>query len=554
MNMSRCIVEIGWTLVACASAFAQQTTRMSVDSSGAEGDGNSYGWAISADGRYVVFQSFASNLVANDWNHREDIFVHDRVLGTTERVSVSSSGKQANDDSYYQAISADGRFVAFFSWADNLVVGDTNGTGDIFLHDRVTGDTELISVDQNGGPTDGPSFAPSISADGRFVAFYSLASDIVAGDTNGNYDVFVRDRQLGVTELVSVDSSGIQGNGGSAGPSISADGGIVAFHSESTNLVAGDSNARWDAFVRDRSNGTTTRVSVDSIGSEANGDSDFAAISADGQVVSFESWATNLTTISDGNGVRDLFVHDCRSGLTECVSLNASGVTGNDESRAPPGVSTDGRFIAFVSHASDLVSNDTNDYEDVFVRDRITGTTERVSVDFAGNEADQGAGGVGISGNGECVVFFSGSPLVSNDTNNFGDAFVRDRCDALWLEYGAGFSGTNGIPGFTSQSDPVIGSKVSLDLENSSGAATFGLLFLGFQRADIPTSWGGDLLVLPTVTLPLMLLPGITTLVGAIPNDPSLCQVALDLQAFEADGGAAKRVACTRGLELILGY
>jgi len=179
MVVTRGCLTIGCILFACGSAVPQQTVRVSKNSNGAQGWGNSYGWQISADGRFVVFQSYADNLVTKDWNGREDVFVHDRLARSTERVSVDSNGVEADNDSYSGPISADGRFVAFFSWANNLVVGDTNGTGDIFVHDRATGTTELISLNQSGGSANGPSFASSISADGRYVAFDSLASDLV---------------------------------------------------------------------------------------------------------------------------------------------------------------------------------------------------------------------------------------------------------------------------------------------------------------------------------------------------------------------------------------
>jgi len=554
MVVTRGCLTIGCILFACGSAVPQQTVRVSKNSNGAQGRGNSYGWQISADGRFVVFQSYADNLVTKDWNGREDVFVHDRLARSTERVSVDSNGVEADNDSYSGPISADGRFVAFFSWANNLVVGDTNGTGDIFVHDRATGTTELISLNQSGGSANGPSFASSISADGRYVAFDSLASDLVSSDTNNTYDVFVRDRQLGVTELVSVDSLGIQGNYGSAWPALSADGTIVAFFSESTNLIASDTNHVDDVFVHDRSSGVTERVSIDSSGAEANGISNYPTISADGLVVSFESSATNLTT-NDSNSLRDVFVHDRASGATECMSLNSSGATGNDESRAQAAVSADGRFVAFVSHASDLVSNDTNNAEDVFVRDRTAGTLERASVDSAGTEANQGSGGVAISGNGESVVFFGGSTnLVANDTNNCGDVFVHDRCDALWVEYGTGFLGTSGVPGFTAQADPILGSTLTLDLANSCGASTIGLLFLGFQRIDVATPLGGDLLVDPVITSVLALPANGTTISSTLPNNPALCGFTIDLQTLELDPGAAKGVSFTRGLELILGH
>src|SRR5438445_496038 len=222
------------------SAGAQTTVRVSVASDGTEGNDVSLGSALSADGRFVAFDSAATDLVAGDTNGVSDVFVHDRQTGTTERVSVASDGTQGNDASFYSALSADGRFVAFDSDATNLVAGDTNGTTDVFVHDRQTGTTERVSVASGGGTQgngkSGGFFAfPALSADGRFVAFQSDAPNLVAGDTNGTTDVFVHDRQTGTTERVSVASGGSQGNGCSAGPVLSADGRFVAFHRPATN-------------------------------------------------------------------------------------------------------------------------------------------------------------------------------------------------------------------------------------------------------------------------------------------------------------------------------
>jgi Tol biopolymer transport system component len=224
---------------------------VSVDSSGAQGDGSSGGGhiSISADGRSVAFRSFASNLVAGDTNGFLDVFVHDRETGVTTRVSVDSSGAQGNEESEMPSISADGRFVAFHSLGSNLVAGDTNGFFDVFLHDRETGVTSRMSVDSSGLQGDNGSYNPSISADGRFVAFESDATNFVAGDSNFTTDVFVYEQATGGTERVSVNSSGADGNDGSILPAISAHGGLVAFESFASNLVAGDTNRSPDVFV-----------------------------------------------------------------------------------------------------------------------------------------------------------------------------------------------------------------------------------------------------------------------------------------------------------------
>jgi Tol biopolymer transport system component len=351
------------------------TERVSVSTSGEQGNSFSFWTCISADGRCVAFNSSASNLVPGDTNLAYDVFVHDRLTGTTERVSVDSSGVQGDGDSTgLCSISADGRFVAFASYATNLVPGDTNLAYDVFVHDRQTGATERVSVDSSGVEgNDGSyrgSYRPSISADGRFVGFDSGASNLVPGDTNGYEDIFVHDRQTGATERVSVDSSGVQGNSLSQSPSISADGRYVAFWSGASNLVPGDTNGFTDVFVHDRQTGATERVSVDSAGVQGNDGSCCPSISADGRFVAFESLATNLVP-GDTNGFTDVFVHDRQTGATERVSVDSSGVQGNLDSYEPS-ISADGRFVAFSSDASNPVPGDTNDWWDVFVHDRAT--------------------------------------------------------------------------------------------------------------------------------------------------------------------------------------
>ena len=554
MSPLRCFACCAVTLLVAEVALAQETTRVSVDSGGAEGDGGSGMAWISADGRCVAFGSFASNLVSGDTNGRVDIFVHDRVTGVTERVSVDSSGAEANHDSAWVSISADGSVVAFSSWASNLVTGDTNSLADVFVHDRSTGITECVSVDMGGVPGNNMSFFHSISADGRFVAFDSSSSNLVSGDTKNYQDVFVRDRLTGITGRVSVDSSGNQANGNSYRPAISADGRFVAFSSSASDLVAGDSNGHIDGFVHDRSTGITELVSVDSSGSQGNGDSHPATISPDGQVVGFMSLATNLDA-NDNNSFTDVYIHDRASGLTECVSINTLGSAGNEDSFLPIAFSADDRFVTFSSAASDLITSDKNGSYDVFLRDRDAGVTERVSVDSSGAEANAGSVGGSISSNGELVAFSSSaSNLVANDTNHDGDSFVYDRCDALWLNYDNGFPGTLGIPGFTAESDPVLGSTLTLDLDNSYGASTTtGLLFLGFQRASLPTAWGGNLLVKPTFAIWIVVPASGVSITSTLPNDPSLCDFAVEIQVLEIDPGAVKGVSFTPGLELVLG-
>ena len=234
-------------------------------------------------------------------------------LKTMLRVSVASDGSQSWDDSSFPSISADGRYVAFHSIADNLVPEDTNGAPDVFIHDRQTGITELVSFSTGGVQGNLTSKDPSISTDGRFVAFWSYASNLVPGDTNGLGDVFVRDRQTGETKRVSVTSSGGQSCGDH--PSISADGRYVAFQSICTNLLPHDGNYLSDVFVHDRQTGTTEIASIASESTQGNGESSAPAISGDGRFVAFESTSTNLVP-GDTNTFKDLFVHDRQTGLT----------------------------------------------------------------------------------------------------------------------------------------------------------------------------------------------------------------------------------------------
>ena len=246
-----CGLTIAAALGASLPAWGQGTTkRVSLGPGGVQGNAGSYSPALSAGGRFVAFQSWASNLVPGDTNGRTDVFVHNRRTGRTERVSVGPNGAQGNAGSASPALSADGRFVAFGSDATNLVPGDTNGEADVFVHDRRTGTTERVSVGPGGGQGNGESFSPSLSADGRFVAFQSYATNLVPGDTNNTSDVFVRDRGTGTTERVSVRRDGVHDTSDTL--TLSADGRFVAFHSEASNLVVGDTNGEVDVFVQDR--------------------------------------------------------------------------------------------------------------------------------------------------------------------------------------------------------------------------------------------------------------------------------------------------------------
>jgi Tol biopolymer transport system component len=462
-------------------------TRVSVDSAGNQGNNGSGEPSISGDGRFVAFASRAPNLVPGDSNASLDIFVRDLLTNTTTRVSVDSAGNPGNGESYAPSISGDGRFVVFASDAANLVPGDTNGSRDIFVRDTRSNTTTRVSVDSAGNQGNGisnpPLSKPSISADGRFVAFVSTASNLVPGDTNIRDDIFVRDTLANTTTRVSVDSAGNQGNNNSISTSISADGRFVAFSSNATNLVPGDTNSSADIFVRDLLTNTITRASVDSAGNQGNRFSGFPSISADGRFVVFASDAANLVP-GDTNNNTDIFVRDLSTNTTTRVSVDSAGTQANNNSFAIASISDDGRFVAFNSAATNLVPGDTNGSRDIFVRDTRANTTTRVSVDSAGNQGNDISFSTSISTNGRFVAFDSSATnLVPGDTNNTTDLFVSDTGNPPGVINTPG-NNINGTPG----NDNLTGTNGS---DNISGLDGDDAL-TGLRGNDILVGGGGS--------------------------------------------------------------
>jgi Tol biopolymer transport system component len=397
--------------------------------SGAEPDGESGHLAISGDGRFVAFESRATNLVGGDTNGQQDIFVRDRLLAVTERVSVGASGQEANGPSRWPALSTDGRYVAFASQANNLVGGgDTNNAWDVFVRDRQVGTTERVSVygvagqgnaDSGSGAWGGGTYhAIAISGDGRYVAFSSAATNLVSGDTNGVTDVFVRDRLAASTERVGEAA---------ITPALNGDGRYVAFAS-CWPLVSDDTNSLWDVYVRDRETSAVERISVSTRSGQGNANSFVPSVSSDGRYVAFESYADNLVG-GDTNAACDVFLRDRTMATTTLVSVGMGGQQANGNSQNyPSSVSDHARYVALTSVATNLVGDDTNSSPDVFVRDRATGTTERASVDSVCQQGNDWSTSGAISGDGRYVAFgSSASNLGPPDTNGYRDIFVRDR-------------------------------------------------------------------------------------------------------------------------------
>jgi len=283
------------------------TARVSVSTAGTEGDNNSNRPVISGDGRYVAFHSLSENLVPGGPMGTQQVFLRDTQFPITSMVSVSSAGTPGDSSSNYPDISSDGRYVVFESYATNLVPGVSNVHKDIYLHDTQTGMTSKVSVSTAGTEASMNCYEPAISGDGLYVVFNSGASNLVPGDDNSHPDVFLRDVQAGTTTRVSVSTAGTQANSGCWYPDISADGRYVVFESYADNLVADDNNGKTDIFVRDTQTDTTSRLSVNAEGTEGNGDSYYPFISADGRYVVFDSDADNLVEETIPPGTRQVY-------------------------------------------------------------------------------------------------------------------------------------------------------------------------------------------------------------------------------------------------------
>ncbi|MFH9421583.1 TolB family protein [Streptomyces sp. NPDC017529] len=425
-------------LLPAATAGAQpapRTERASVTADGTQAEGGSAGSALSADGRYVTFDSTAANLVPGDTNGQPDIFVKDLKTGVVERVNVASDGTQADSWSSSPTISADGRYVAFASDAANLVPGDTNADTDIFVRDRRTGRTESVTLD--GRPPQGRqgSQMPVISANGRSVAFASSRADLVPGDTNGAQDIFVRDRGTGTVTRVSVSVTGEQANGPSAAPVLSYDGRKVGFISKAQNLPPAPAQAApgepgprrphsYPFFLHDLDTGRTSVASLSSAGETVGAWN--ASLSPDGRHAVFSSQYAEVVP-GHPAGKADLFVRDLAKGTTAQMTYTYDGKQ-PQKGRSGNGVlSADNRRLFFESSVPDLVRDDTNGAQDVFVRDMRTGAVERVSQAAGGSTPDPGwSSHPSTDATGRLAAFDSdAATLVPGDTNGATDVFVH---------------------------------------------------------------------------------------------------------------------------------
>jgi PKD repeat protein len=459
------------------SAHSTTITKLTNGANGAEANGSSINPSVSADGRYAVFESTASNLIDGDLNNSSDIFLVDTANGTIQRISEPAGGGDASGSSNNPSISANGQFIVFESFAPNLVANDTNNAVDIFIYDRLSQSLERVSVASNNTEGNSHSFSPSVSADGRFVTFYSISSNLAAGDNNRAVDVFVRDRNSGETRIVSTDSNGNPGNMASWQPVISADGQFIAFSSNASNLVSGDTNGVQDIFLYEMSSTNITMLSKANDGTPGNALSAYPAISASGDYVVFESDASNLVS-GDGNGLTDVFVADVLQSSVTRISITTDG----GDSNAPayqPRISQDGRFVSYYTYASNIVQPDPNDVEDVFLYDQHTGAIDMITRTAAGEPSNGSSFTAALNSDGLYVIT---SSLASNfdpaDTNDLEDIYLFDR----------GTINTPPVANAGNDIDIVLGTTAHLDGTASSDPDGDSIISYQWQMVSAPAA------------------------------------------------------------------
>ena len=428
---------------------SSRTILVSRNAAGQQGNDVSSFPTISGDGRFVAFQSTATNLSPLATDGTQQIYVLDRKTGSVELVSRNGLSVAGNEESTGPAISDDGRFIAFFSHANNLVNGDTNDQRDVFVYDRRHDRIERVSVSSRGEQGTGvddseeleehgglhalEGHPPSISADGRFVVFWTGLNGLVRGDTDDVIDVFVHDRRSNKTRRVSKGVGGVPADGASRRAKINGPGTLVVFDSEATNLVADDTNGKMDIFAYDLVRGRLTMLTRAVDGTQTNDDSLEPHLDFSGRIVAFTSWANNLVA-SDVNNTRDAFVLDRATSNVELVSRAPNGA----QLPAPTfeaGPSPDGRYVAMMTLASIVPQVTAN----IFLFDRYTKQLEQLNVNSQGQPGDPLIIGTidepiadpsvpAMSAGAKSVVFWStAANLVAGDSNGVGDVFIRER-------------------------------------------------------------------------------------------------------------------------------
>lgn len=530
-----CLTVALLVMLAGEPATAQITTPIGKSNGAAV---NARNTDMTPDGRFVVYDSFNSTLVPGDTNGAFDCFLYDRTLDSVIRVSVAAGGGQAtgtsNIGSSNPSVSDDGTRIAFHSWATNLVPLDANANRDVFVRDLATDETRLVSVDSSGGQGNGGSFNAQISGDGRYVVFQSSAENLVVGDTNLVDDIFVHELETSQTIRVSVSSSGLQGDGYSGTPSISSTGRYVSFQSDATTLTVNDANGVTDIFVADLMTNLTTLVSKSTSGQPADGSCDWASLSGNGAYVVFNSRANSLDGVETSGSDRDIFRHELASGITERVTLNPQGLESSGAIFQGAKLSDSGESVVFTGSGTDLSdTTDNNGMHDVFVRDMSAGKTALISLLTGGTEPTGGTYSA-LPSDPRYVVF------ASNNTLYLRDTFIP------WADLGAALAGSNGLPVLTGTGTLEGNTIVQLALTDAlPNAAAFlvGSPFLLHASFE-----GGVLVPRPDKVL------GFTTDVAGVISFPVLWPpgiasgAALYLQYWIPDAGGLHGYAASNAL------
>jgi Tol biopolymer transport system component len=549
-------------------AAAQSNSIESRATGGTQANGastlNFTGNSMSADGRTIAFGSYATNLTTTDNNGNIDVFLRDRVADVTTCCSLTSGGKTGNNYSQYPTLTADGRYVAFESLASDLVANDHNACSDVFVYDASTGALARVSVTSNGAEANSPSHTASISADGRYVVFTSLATNLSASDTNNKADVYVRDLVLGTTTLVSTDASGTVGNNTSWDASISDDGGLVAFRSLATNFGATDTGAFYDVFLKDVVTGAIVRVSSKPGGAEADNESFQARVCGDGSKVFYTTLATDILTPDANGSSADVLAYDVATGVTSRVDVSTAGKQ-TLRPAGTPSPSTDGRYCSFQCDDTNLdpILNAAGGYTHIFVRDLVQGRCVAQTLTSSFATANDNSFVSSITGNGRQLAFLSmATNLDPTDANSSTiDVFFRDCSEVRFVEFGVGLAGSGGV-------DPHLFGKdgreslgdFAIEIEDGLGGAA-GFLWVGTQSADYFPVFGGHFYVsfgAPWTYLPIA-LGGSTGVAAAGSHElPGLDLSAFDgltltLQVTLLDPAASHGVALTNGLEMNIG-
>ena len=379
--------------------------------------------SISRDGRFIAFVSYATNLADND--NTLDIFVRDTHSGNIIEASNTSAGDRSNGDSFNPSLTPDGRFVVFESYASNLVPEDSGSTGDVFLRDLQTGSIVRVSTSGTGVEGNARSYSPTISDDGRYIVFRSDASNLVEGDSNLKGDIFVKDMLTGALRRISIAIDGTQGNDHSFEPAISGDGNFVGFRSYASNIVPGGDITLENLYVTNLRTGEIHRANANSIELQGLNTSWIPSLNNDGRFICFPSTANTLVP-GDTNSKWDVFIKDMLTGIMTRVSTANDESQGNGDSKYAT-ISDDGRYVTFLSHSSNLAPDDTNGKADIFVKDSLTGSIMRASTTSDLNQANDASEELFTNKTGKFVAFTSSATnLVASDSNGVSDIFLKD--------------------------------------------------------------------------------------------------------------------------------